>query len=170
MLIELDKIGPKGLLLDDSMALEEGLLIEEESFFNDDISYKIQLTREADKRVKAKGSIKSNVSMRCVNCLDYYELNIHSHFDIILFPYHLIDTINSGLSQDEMEYIFFEGDKIDLKKILMEQVNLFVPIRPICSHDCKGLCSYCGANRNHESCQCKNSTKEISFLFNKLKR
>ncbi len=169
MLIEIDKIGPKGLMLDDVMALEEGMLIEEESFFNEDIAYKIQLSCEQDK-IRARGSITTNVSMRCVSCLDYYEMPIQSRFDLIMFPFDLIDDVSSGLSRDEMEYIFFDGEKIDLKKILMEQVNLFAPVRPVCSPDCKGLCSYCGANNNHESCQCKNSTKEISFLFNKLKR
>ncbi|MCP4153477.1 MAG: DUF177 domain-containing protein [bacterium] len=169
MFIEINKISPKGLMLDDTITLDENLLIEEESFFVEDIGYKMHLSREGEK-VRARGSIDTEVSLRCVRCLEHFGLKIKSDFDIILFPVKSVDDRHSALSAGEMEYIFFDGEQIDVKKILTEQVNLFVPFRPICNISCKGLCSHCGTNLNYENCQCEKSINEVSFLFNKLKR
>ncbi len=169
MFIEIDKIGSKGLELNDRVALDEDMLIEEESFFLDEIVYRVRLSREGSK-VRARGSLRTLVSLPCVGCLEPYELRIDSRFDIILFPVELVEMTNASLSSDDMEYIFFEGERIDLAKILMEQVNLFIPYKPVCSPECKGLCPTCGANLNYESCQCETAIKEVSFLFNKIKR
>ncbi len=164
MFIEVDKISVKGLALNDSIALDENLLIEEGSFFLEDVDYVIHLSREG-KKIKAKGNINTMVSIPCVNCLEHFDLKIDSDFDIILFPVDLIKLTNSSLNPEDMEYIFFEGDHIDLAKILMEQVNLFTPYKPVCSSNCKGLCPYCGTNLNYESCECENSLNEMDFLF-----
>jgi len=169
MFIDIDRIGSRGLELNDRVALDEDLLIEEESYFLDEITYRVQLTREGSK-VRARGNLRTLVSLPCAGCLEPYDLKIDSRFDIILFPVELVEMTNASLSSDEMEYIFFEGDRIDLAKILMEQVNLFIPYKPVCSPECKGLCPTCGANLNYESCQCETSTNEVSFLFNKIKR
>jgi uncharacterized protein len=155
--------------LNDSIALDENLLIEEESFFLEDIVYDIKLSREGSK-IKAKGSLNTLVSIRCVGCLEPFEMRINSSFDIILFPVELAVGSETSLNPDDMEYIFFEGDRIDLTKILMEQVNLFIPYRPLCHPGCRGLCPICGANLNYENCQCENSSNDVNFLFDKIKR
>jgi uncharacterized protein len=169
MYIEIDQISPKGLVLNDSVALTEDMLLEDESFFLDEIVYNIHLNRDGSK-IRARGRIKTMISIPCVNCLEPFDLKIDSSFDIILFPAELIEMTNASLTSDDMEYIFFEGDRIDLMKILMEQVNLFIPYKPVCSPDCRGLCPSCGANLNNESCQCEASLNEVSFLYNKIKR
>jgi uncharacterized protein len=169
MYIEVEEIGSKGLVLNDRVALDENQLIEEESFFVEEIDYVIHLSREG-KQIKAKGNINTMVSLPCVKCLEPFDLKIDSDFDIILFPVELIEITNSSLNPEDMEYIFFDGDRIDLAKILMEQVNLFIPYKPLCSPNCKGLCPYCGINLNYESCLCEDSPNEVNFLFDKIKR
>lgn len=169
MFIEIDKISSKGLLLDDTITFDEEFLIEEESYFLEDIDYNIHFSRKG-KQIKTKGNISTVISIRCVSCLEQFDLRINSKFDIILFPIDLIEVNNMCLNPDDMEYIFFEGDRIDLAKILIEQVNLFIPYKPLCSSDCKGLCPNCGVNLNYEDCHCENSLNEMVFLFNKIKR
>ncbi|MCK4760939.1 MAG: DUF177 domain-containing protein [Candidatus Aminicenantes bacterium] len=168
MLVDINKISGKGLLLDDSVELDENMLIEDGSFFLGDIAYNIFLKREGS-QVKAKGRIITSVSLLCVYCLEQFEMKINSKFDIILFPGDLVD-LNKALNPDEMEYIFYEGDKIDLSKILMEQVNLFIPFNPMCSPDCKGICPNCGINLNYHQCKCENSLNSMNFLFNNITR
>jgi uncharacterized protein len=169
MYIDINKIGIKGLLLEDRVELDDHLLIEEESFFLDRLDFSVYFTREKEK-IRARGQIRTVVSLRCVNCLDNYELKVNSRFDIILFPVYLLKSTDTALTTDDMEYIFFDGEEIDLEKILMEQVNLFIPFNPTCTPDCKGLCPNCGANLNYEECQCEQPLTEMSLLFNRLKR
>jgi uncharacterized protein len=169
MLIDINKIGTKGLWMQDTIAMDEHLLIEEGSFFLEELDYSIHFIREGAK-IKAKGRVQTALSLRCVSCLENFDLKVDSTFDIILFPVQLVDVSHAALSPDEMEYIFFDGEEIDLERILMEQVNLFIPFNPTCSPYCKGICPYCGVNLNFESCQCENSLTGMGVLFDKIKR
>jgi uncharacterized protein len=166
MFIDIKQITPNGLDLKGSIEIDENLLIEEGSGFLENLNYKVHLSLEG-KKIKARGSVNTIISLPCVSCLEHFELKINSKFDVILFPGKLIGETNASLNPDDMEYIFFDGNQIDLEKILVEQVNLFIPYKPLCSSDCKGLCSNCGVNLNYDNCQCKNVTDEINYLFNK---
>ena len=169
MYIDIKQISGKGLLLDDSLEMDENLLVEEDSFFLEDVEYNIFLKREGN-RIISRGRIRTAVSLRCVNCLENFELKVSSKFDIILFPISLIEMTNAALNPEEMEYIFYEGNRVDLTKILVEQVNLFIPFSPMCDSDCKGICANCGMNLNYNKCKCENSLTEVNFLFDKIKR
>ena len=169
MFIDIHRIGATGLSLQDSVELDESQLIEEDSFFLERVEYYVYLTREREK-IRARGQIKTTLSLRCVYCLENFDQEVDSKFDIILFPVGLIEVTNSALDSDEMEYIFFDGEEIDLEKILMEQINLFIPYNPTCSPYCKGICPTCGVNLNREECRCENVISEMTLLFDKIKR
>ncbi len=169
MLIDIHRIGGKGLLLDDRVELDPNYLIEDGSFFLEDIDYNVVFKRDGS-RVKSKGRLHTSVSLQCVDCLENFDLKIDSKFDIILFPVDEIEINSISLNPDDMEYIFYEGDKIDLSKILMEQVNLFIPFNPVCSPGCRGICPNCGVNLNYGKCKCEHPLNEMNFFFSKLKR
>ncbi len=169
MFIDTNKISEKGLIVSDRFNLDEDILIEENAFFLDDLKYHVLFKRDGD-RIEAKGNIKTVISLRCVKCLDDFDLNVNLNFDIILFPINLVNPESNSISSDEMEYIFYDDNRIDLIKILLEQVNLFIPYNPVCKSDCKGICPNCGTNLNYAKCKCENSSKELNFLFNKIKR
>jgi uncharacterized protein len=59
------------------------------------------------------------------------------------------------LNLDDTEVAFFEGDGLFLADVLAEQVNLALPMKTICSSDCRGLCPHCGVNLNNEECRCE---------------
>src|SRR5436190_18153878 len=44
------------------------------------------------------------------------------------------------------------GDQLDLAPLARDAVLLELPLVPLCSEDCQGLCSECGANRNRQDC------------------
>jgi uncharacterized protein len=43
---------------------------------------------------------------------------------------------------------------LDLGPLLREQAWVDIPMKPLCRPDCQGLCPQCGADLNHESCEC----------------
>lgn len=47
-----------------------------------------------------------------------------------------------------------EHDDLDLAAWASDAVGIQFPVRVLCSDDCKGLCPQCGANWNHERCEC----------------
>jgi uncharacterized protein len=171
MLIDVNKIGAQGLLKQDSVVFDGTKLIEDGGCFLDEVHYSLHLSREGE-RIRAKGWVRTTVSLQCIDCLDNFEMGIDSKFDTILLPVSLMETKtrNTPLNPEEMEYIFFDGDELDLERLLMEQVNLFIPFNPTCSPYCKGICPGCGVNLNYESCQCEHHVNEMNMFFEKIKR
>ena len=166
MWINVKTIPETGLNLADTVDLDGNQLLERDSHFLEAVDYAVLLKRDGQ-GIKAQGKLKTIVSLPCVRCLESFELKINSRFDLMLFPLELMDQKNAALDAEDMEYIFFEGGQIDLEKLLLEQVNLFIPFNPLCSPDCRGLCPNCGVNLNQDSCQCEESKNEIRFLFKK---
>jgi uncharacterized protein len=169
MIINVNKISDKGYALNDSIDLDNANLLEEGSFFLESVDYQV-LFKKQDQRIQAQGNIQTAISLICVRCLEQFELKIHSRFDIILFPKEMVEQRSTALDEEDLEYIFYENDQIDLEKILVEQVNLFIPFKPVCRGDCKGICPSCGANLNRGACPCDQAKNEIKFLFEKVKR
>jgi len=52
------------------------------------------------------------------------------------------------------EVIYYEDDEIDLTEDIINTIVLSLPMKPLCSEECKGMCPRCGANLNKEKCDC----------------
>ncbi len=59
------------------------------------------------------------------------------------------------LAEDDLDLYGYENEEVDLTPLFRDQMVLAVPFAPLCKEDCKGLCAQCGADRNHEPCDCK---------------
>jgi uncharacterized protein len=169
MIINVNKISDKGHALNDTLDIDSAQLLEDGGGFLEGVEFQLFLKRQ-ERRIQAQGRIKTSISLDCVRCLEPFELKINSRFDIILFPKELVDPRSTALGDEDLEYIFYENDQIDVEKILIEQVNLFIPFKPVCHADCKGICPSCGANLNRGACPCDQAKNEIKFLFEKVKR
>ena len=51
--------------------------------------------------------------------------------------------------------ISIEDDFIDLAPLAHDAIFLDLPLAPLCREDCKGLCPFCGIDRNEASCECQ---------------
>ena len=49
----------------------------------------------------------------------------------------------------------YEGEIIDLGRMLEDNAVLSLPVKVLCRQECKGLCSVCGQNLNEDECSCK---------------
>lgn len=61
-----------------------------------------------------------------------------------------VDTRGPG---DDDAYLV-ENDFVDLAPLAHDAIFLDLPLAPLCREDCKGLCPFCGIDRNHASCDC----------------
>ncbi len=117
---------------------------EEEIEFVKDIifNFKLQLLNEI---LTISGTIKTKVALLCSRCIEKYpyaiNLNVFEEF-----------TVNPELEDEDISLI--KNDKIDIEKIVSDNVILNLPMKPICTKDCKGLCHECGVNLNKALCNC----------------
>ncbi len=78
----------------------------------------------------------------------------------------LVSSLNDDGNDD---YIVVENMSLELDRLTLEDIYLFLPSKFLCSPDCKGLCSKCGTNLNEKSCDCKKDIDprlEILLSFN----
>jgi uncharacterized protein len=61
------------------------------------------------------------------------------------------------------DYYGFRGEYLDLSQIVHDQVVLALPLLPLCSSDCKGLCQWCGSDLNETQCNCLHDRQPSPF-------
>ena len=103
-----------------------------------------------DGGIYLQGKLGGVLGLFCSRCLQPAQVAL----DLSL---HTIFTRDSAEEQEDpkedVDYVQFEGDIIDLAPMLREQLILAAPMAPLCSLTCLGLCSICGKDRNREACQ-----------------
>jgi uncharacterized protein len=52
-------------------------------------------------------------------------------------------------------YFWEEDNYVEVTREVEEVIFINLPMKPLCSPDCRGLCPVCGANRNKEKCFCE---------------
>ena len=98
-----------------------------------------------------QGEFEGKAPTECVRCLIDFTQPLHATFDE-LYAFDKRSITESGL-------ILPEDANIDLEPLVREYLLIEYPISPLCSEDCKGLCSFCGQNLNEELCEHQTSTQ-----------
>ena len=102
------------------------------------------------------GHVQSRLELPCSRCLEPMTAPVDLPFDLRYQPH----TANTGegereIEEDDLSTAFYENDEIDLEQLMREQFYLAVPMKPLCSEACHGLCPLCGTNLNRGTCGCK---------------
>jgi uncharacterized protein len=80
----------------------------------------------------------------------------------------IVKSEQRELKSAELDTVFYSDDLIETDDLLREQLILNLPMKPLCSPDCKGFCPRCGADLNISGCGCE--TKETDSRFEVLKQ
>ena len=110
------------------------------------------LVEKVLKNVSIKGKIEAGGELECSRCLEPFDFPVEIEFTYVLTPVEDLVEDELELTYEDLEYGHYNGDTIDLDQLIVEQVMLQVPIKPLCADSCKGLCPTCGINLNRESC------------------
>ncbi len=118
---------------------------------------KVDLTiQKADEEYFCQGYVRAKVNIECVRCLDKYESDIESKTSFIICSEEYHNRLKEE-AEDNENYVFCYGNEIkaDITDVIRQAIILAVPMMPLCSEDCAGLCTKCGVNRNHKDCDCQ---------------
>jgi uncharacterized protein len=109
---------------------------------------------KASSTIFIQGNISVRLGFCCSRCLEDANLPVDGDFSYTLVPVKPENKEDVELQAEELEISYYQDDFIDLAPIICEQIILQIPIKPLCSEDCKGLCPHCGTNMNVASCNC----------------
>ena len=105
-----------------------------------------------------RASIKTNLKLHCSRCTEAFiypiDIDIEERF-----------TNNKEL-QDNEEIIFVDSDTLDIAKTVENIIISTLPIKKLCTDNCKGLCYQCGKNLNEGACHCE--TNDVDLRLAKL--
>lgn len=143
------------------------LIAKGEVEFTDAIGIKLSIMPLKD-LIQVDGSIQTRVRTTCSRCAENYDAQCRRRFSFsysrkIPEDLHRDDPKGIELTAQQIGLILYQGDEIDLRDALAEQVVLALPYKPLCRQDCKGLCHNCGANLNRQVCQCKSNSNDGPF-------
>jgi len=114
-------------------------------------------TRMVLRRISAdvliSGNVDTQVSLECGRCLVSFNQDLSVPIELAFSSERPDLDPEVELSEEDLLRDFMD-DEIDLGHISEEQVLLNMPMRPLCSEDCKGLCPGCGSDLNQSECSC----------------
>lgn len=103
------------------------------------------------------GNASFTADLECSRCVDPYPFASSSTFHLRFRP----RPAGSGaddeieVASEELDVEFYAERAIPLRHLASEQIQLSIPMKPLCTENCLGLCPKCGANRNTASCKCE---------------
>lgn len=104
-----------------------------------DFEINIEFSAEAvDDGVLIRGRVQSGASGECSRCLDPINEEIDQDFQELYF------YESRKPEDDEDDHFVLDGDIVDLEIAIRDAVVLTMPINPLCTEDCPGLCTECG--------------------------
>ncbi len=112
------------------------------------------------KKVLAEGTVNIIVSLNCSRCLKAVAYPVETKFKEEYNPAEDLDREEEQeLTDRELDLSYYSNDELDIPELIREQILLSVPMKPLCSADCQGICPKCGKDLNDGPCGCK--TEEV---------
>ncbi len=110
-----------------------------------------------EKDLHISGSVETALRLQCSRCLKEYVRPLSAEFDLLYLP----QPKGAGkqdeieLKYEDMDVGFYDGIQLDVDLMVLEQIELAIPMKLVCREGCKGLCYMCGADLNENPCLCK---------------
>lgn len=165
MIIRIPDLGDEGRQVDfreTAGALNELLAASAgsgEHRFEQDLGVHAEIHRHGSD-IYLSGTLDGAVHGNCRRCLDDFDWPLHRDFKFLI-----VKEGEGEILEDDTGVDHYEGDELDLGRLVREQALLGLDDSVICSDDCRGLCPGCGANRNHAPCTCVAEKAPAGYLL-----
>lgn len=126
---------------------------------------RLALTIDRDgESYRLRGGLGTALELGCSRCLARFEMTVDIDLDVLYLP----QRANAGegefeIADDDLSTAFYRDEEIDLGHLIREQLQLAVPMKPLCRATCRGLCTVCGIDRNVERCDCVTVWRDPRF-------
>jgi len=120
--------------------------------------------------VLVRADLNTNVELTCSRDLTQFSMPVRFKVEEEFLP--TVDIITGArLPQpDDVDTatLIDAHHLLDLSEVIRQDLNLALPLVPLCRNECKGLCPNCGQNWNEGSCDCEE--QELDPRFAALKQ
>ena len=118
--------------------------------------------------VVVRGQFSTTIELECGRCLGTYtmdlDLPIEEGLPISGTPeFDNEEIVEEDKQLEELALPLFVDNIYNLTELLRQSIVTAVPIKPLCSELCKGLCPQCGKNLTQGPCECPPETENTAF-------
>lgn len=119
------------------------------------VAYDLRITRLGS-TVTIVGHLEATLRAPCNRCATRVEVPVNRSFEAVFVTADTGETDGGvKLDEDDLDLDYYQGGVIDGLRLLAEQIFLELPMKLLCTEDCKGLCAQCGADLNQTDCDCE---------------
>ncbi|GAB6191503.1 YceD family protein [Desulfocastanea catecholica] len=125
----------------------------------------ICVSRRDSETVHLKGKIAGHRLAVCDRCGEQVRENVLWDFVYLVTTRkeQALELREIECSDDDAITLYLKEAEIDVDEILREQSYLAIPLRTLCSEDCKGICAGCGNALNSGDCACSLEKSDSPF-------
>jgi DUF177 domain-containing protein len=143
--------------------------LELDEVYNGKFQTKVNLSKFQD-QIILDSNTEINAHFACDRCATEFDSVISSQYKMV----YLLRNNDVGNESVDVTYVSRDADYIDIRNDVRDYAMLSVPMKKLCTKDCKGLCPKCGKNLNEGKCNCSTEQMDIRWqplmeLKNKLK-
>ncbi len=151
MKVDFRQVKPEGSEFAYSELSEELELLVEGVEFPEPIEVEISVNKTGDELI-FQGKAATKVEAECSRCLDNFETEVKSRLQFVI---QLLE-ISQPQDSDDDDYVILPKtiQDYDIGPRVREAILLELPLKPLCSETCLGLCPMCGVNLNESECDC----------------
>lgn len=143
MKIKVEKIKDKAIEIEEEIPASSWELDASDITFVSSILLKSKFFRVRDEIV-AQTSVTTHRDVVCSRCLRQTRQAVEQSF-------------TKSYKDSEV------GECLEINDDIREDILLNFPAQALCKRDCKGICSCCGVDLNHQECDCQLRDKDMEI-------
>jgi uncharacterized protein len=124
--------------------------LENHPNLNDEVKIQVDIEKRSPQYV-LKSLVQIGGRFACDRCTREVEKSLSGEGQVIFSSDQAMLDMSGA---DEIHYLAPEAKEIDITHDLRDTILLAIPMKLLCSEECRGLCAGCGADLNVESCRC----------------
>ncbi len=155
MFIEIERLTQEPLHIQHLYAVGDLPFEHDDAVLQEPVATDFILTHKG-KNLRIGGSVQTAIRCQCSRCLKEYSSRVEARFDLSYLPQSEWKPDEEiELRYEDMGVGYYDGVLLDVDLMVLEQIELVLPMKFVCREDCRGLCPTCGEDLNEGSCPCK---------------
>ena len=124
----------------------------------------------ADPGYLLRGRLAYDQTLACIRCLKQHAVSTSAEVELLVVveahhkqsqkPQRAPERDESELAElaenaeNDLDTLVVAEEVLDTRPIVLEQLQLNIPMKPLCRPDCRGLCPRCGADLDERGGEC----------------
>ena len=105
--------------------------------------------------VWVQGQLTATIWQDCSRCLVEFNRSLELELDEEYLPRIDLQTGRRTQEPDDWVGLYISDDHmLNLAEVIRQSALSSLPLKPLCTPECIGICDRCGVNRNQTECDC----------------